>query len=403
MRFGYNVLSIPDTAEFGRHLNALQPGGMLFFQNNIDNALAVKRTFPDCHVVMRLWPDHDTPQKYPNPADWVASVSNFIGTGIIVQTQNEGGFSVGWHLALLKYLSENKINLKVGILGLNVGTPLPEQWEQAEDLLRLASSMRGQVYIVLHEYFGGIITSGFLGGWPNNAGVAPGQPGGQDFLTRWPNDPSKMTKWHVGRYEFLRNFCISKGFRCPQIIIGEFGADYTSDIGEFLRTIQSSKGPYDIVDGWRDLTTFWAQLFPKQSAAETYVAQIEYADSRIYDENVVAVLLFAYGTDGNWNTYRTDPELSRPLELYAAYRHDQPPPVPPPIALPSTTQWVKAEHRHSWSVNVREHPSQYSKVVDTIRIRSVYYWIDTPKPSNGWVVVVLPSGKVGYAWKKALL
>lgn len=333
MRFGYNVLS--KDATLRPHMEKINPGGMIYFQDQIDEAKWAKARFPNAHIMIRFWPDSDTYKKFPDPQKWVDAHSDMIGTGLIVQTMNEGGFTpeiIAWHVRLLNYLLNTGTDLRVGVLGLNVGTPKPEEWGMADEMFRLMAKMRGRVYLVLHEYFGAVVTSGIIGGDPNNAGVAHGQPGGYNLvpIANWPSNPQAQTLWHVGRYMFLKRHLASVGIPMPQIIIGEFGADYLSDIDAYLRTLHSTQGQYDIVDGWRDLWNDWRTWYNLEPG-DVYMKMAEYADKFIYGSDVVAILFFARGTNGGWKTYRTDPDLDPYIEKYVA---GNTPPVVPPVVVP---------------------------------------------------------------------
>ncbi len=339
MRFGYNVLSI-DNGLYA-HLDKINPGTMVFFQNQLDAARWAKARFPQANIVIRYWPDGETFKKYPDPAVWVQEHRDLIGSGIILQTMNEGGFGLDvvlWHEKLLRYLKDNNINLKVGILGLGVGIPRPEDWPLADNLFRLAATMRDRVYLIVHEYFGGVITSGIIGGNPDNAGVAPGTPGGKNFLplANWPLNPREYTLFHVGRIYFLKRHLDLLGIPMPQVIIGEFGADFTGDIGTWLRSLISTKGAYDTVDGWRELWDQWRRWYGQNVDVGTlYMLMGVYADRFVYDSNIVGINWFTWGTDGKWDTYRTDPDMIVPMEKYARGTLEIPwqVVVPPPVII----------------------------------------------------------------------
>lgn len=329
-RIGENVLTVDNTLR--PHMEKMNPGGMVYFQNDINEALWAKARFPKSNIVIRYWPDAETYRKWPDVTQWVAARSNLIGTGIILQTMNEGGFNpeiIAWHERLLTYLINSGIDLRVGLLGLNVGTPKPEEWPMADNMFRLMAKLRGRAFLILHEYFGSVVTSGFIGGNPNNAGVAPGQPGGTNLIpfNAWPNNPQAMTMWHVGRYKFLEHHLNLVGIPVPQIIIGEFGADYLSDIDGWLRSLHSTQGQYDVVDGWRDLWNDWRGWW-NIDPADAYMRQIAYADQKIYDENIVAIILYGRGATPDWRQYRTDPDMDTRLESYSGVV------LPPPVVIP---------------------------------------------------------------------
>lgn len=343
-RFGYNAGRVDGLLR--PHLEKINPGGMVYFQNDLNEARWAKAAFPKSNIVVRYWPDADTHIKYQNVEAWVNAHSDLIGSGLILQTTNEPAFTdalVQWHERLLTYLLNTGIDLRVGVLGLSVGVPRPEEWVKANNLFRLMEKMGDRAYLILHEYFAGVISSGIIGGYPNNAGVAPGQPGGKNLIpeANWPPNPTAGTLWHVGRYWFLKRHLAALGIRMPKVIIGEFGADYLSDIDGFLKSLKSSAGQYDSVDGWRDLHDTWRQWYNNRDPGETYMRMAAYADQHIYGEDVVAIIFYHYGDMAGWAQYRVDPDLIPYMETYA--RVVQPPlvVVPPPVVITPTPPAVK--------------------------------------------------------------
>lgn len=323
-RLGYNYLNVPDVAEEMRHARAARLGGGVFFQTQQDFARAFKADDPSRNVVIRNWPDGTVPSSVD---DWLTKNRPLSEGGLIVQTVNEVGFTsanLTFHEALLERIKRDKIDIRVGILAQSVGTPGADEWSRAEKILRLADELRDKVHIVLHEYYGGVITSGFHGGNPTLI-----QP------ETWPENTRDITLWHVGRYRFMKKFCASKGIPLPRMIIGEFGADFTGDIGLWLASLRSTKGQYDIVDGWRDLVDQWRIWWPQWDGATAYMKQVAYADKHIYiDPEIETIMLFSRWNDGSWGTYQTNPELDKLIENYQPVPPPPPPdpdPVPPPV------------------------------------------------------------------------
>lgn len=326
-RFGYNYLKVPDVKTEMEHANKANLGGGLFFQNDIEFARGFKAARPARQVVLRNYPDKTLPASVD---DWLKANQPLAEGGLIVQTVNEIGFGpdvIAFHEALLERMKRDRIRMNVGILGLSVGVPGADEWYRAEWLIRLAADLRDQVHFILHEYWGGVITSGFIGG-------NPGQ-----FIDpfSWPTDTTDLTMWHVGRYRFLKQECKKKGLPLPRIIIGEFGADYVGDIGPWLKTLPSDGGQYDSVDGWRDLISQWRRWWPKLDGASAYMMQMQYGEDHVYtDEEVELIALYARWNDGNWGTYQTNPELDQQMEDRGQAELNNPPAPPvnePPVII----------------------------------------------------------------------
>lgn len=324
-RRGYNYLNVPDVKTEMEHADKANLGGGLFFQNHIEFARNFKVARPERNVVLRNFPDRELPKSVD---DWLRLNQPLAEGGLIVQTVNEIGFGQGciaFHEALLERIKRDRIRMNVGILGLSVGVPGADEWYKAERLLKLAADLRDQVTLILHEYYGAVVTSGFIGGNPGQF-IQP---------ENWPMDTADITMWHVGRYRFLKKFCRSKGIPLPPIIIGEFGADYVGDIGDWLKTLPSDGGQYDSVDGWRDLVTQWRRWWNKWDGATAYMKQLDYAEDYVYtDEEVELILLYARWHDGNWKTYQTNPELDKQMEANGQLEAPPQPPVDePPVII----------------------------------------------------------------------
>lgn len=324
---GYNYLDVPDVAAEMEHGRRAHLGGGLFFQNHIEFARQFKADDPARRVVLRNYPDRKLPASVD---DWLKTNQPLAEGGLIVQTVNEIGFGqdvIAFHEALLERIKRDRIKMNLGILGLSVGVPGPDEWYKGERLIRLAADLRDQVHFIMHEYYGAAITTGIIGGNPLQF-IQP---------ETWPQDTSGITMWHVGRYRFLKKYCANKGLPLPRIIIGEFGADYVGDIGTWLKTLPSDGGQYDSVDGWRDLLTQWRRWWPTWDGATAYMKQAVYAKERIYtDEEIELILLYCRWNDGGWRTYQTNPELDSHMEAYGQMSTSNPNPPPkdePPVVI----------------------------------------------------------------------
>ena len=331
----YNVRQIPDKAKLSAHLRTLHDRGrlkaILFYHYEIQYARMVKQAYPDCAVILRHWPDEDIHNRM-TPEQWLGQYAPAADGGLILYTTNEPGWSdklIDWHVRLLELCPPS---IQLCILNLGVGQPQPAQWPRAARLLQLAAK-RGDI-LGLHEYAGGVITSGFLGGWPDNAGVAPtpeNKGKGRDLTTRWPSaaEAATMTTFHCGRWRFLRDYAKDVGLVLPRIVITEHGFDFTSDIGTWLNNLPRTAG-YSDINGWRTLETYWRRLFPQWDATTACFQQLAYANETLYD-GVLAQLVFDYADDPNWRNYHVYGALESHLERYNA------PVVTPPVVQPPST------------------------------------------------------------------
>ncbi len=351
-RFGHHFLSVPDKAATAAHLVNIQAAGALFYQTEQDFARQIKQALPNCHVIIRSYPDKDNVHNFPNVDDWINRNQSLGDGGLIVQTTNEIAWSqenIDWHVRLLTRIKERHLGLRVGMFALATGNPIDvDAWYMGEKLFRLVATMRDQAFMLMHSYFGGVVTSGIIGSDPQDTRYHP------DYvpMANWPTDTSKLTLFHVGRERFLLNYLKSKGIPAPRIILTEFGADYLGDIGKWLASLTSDSaraGYPDTVDGWRELETQWGKWYPGMSAPDVYMKMWAYADQHMIAPEVEAILPYGYGYDPNWTKYRTDPEMMKPLETYAQAHTIAPVPVPtppptnpppPPVPAPVTPDYV---------------------------------------------------------------
>lgn len=300
--FGYNILSIPDKAVFLAHIERLKPPALLFFQNELDFARQIKAQHPDIKILLRNWPDSDM-YKRQTPDQWLNEHAPQSEGGITLVTTNEAGLgddNIRWHVELMQKAAARKIPLCV--LNPATGTWDTNDFPRLDPLLKLASDHRDLFVIGLHSYAGAVITSGLYGGLPNNAGVQIGEPGGKNLIPRaaWPAPADGITKFHIGRHEWLVDYCKQHGFN-PRFGLTECGFDYLSDIGNWMNTLD--RGSNTSVNGWHTLRTQWMKWWPEFSTAEkAYVEQFRYAAANLL-KGLDFALFFAFGDDGNWTAY----------------------------------------------------------------------------------------------------
>jgi len=199
---------------------------------------------------------------------------------------------VKWHGTLMREAANRGIHLCV--INDGVGSPNPEQWHLYDEVLDLCANNPGLFILGLHEYAGGIITSGFVGGTPEQNGLL--KP------NNWPlgAKATAMTMWHCGRYKFLINYCKANNKPIPRIVITEAGFDETRDIIGWLNTLKRTP-PHTSIRGWRTLAVQWKEWFPQWDAQEAYYQQMRYAVDNIYNHpNVLGLNVFAWNNNFNW-------------------------------------------------------------------------------------------------------
>lgn len=312
--------------------------------DGFDFAQQIQNAAPNCIVIHRdymgVGGDDNLCQKMP-PEDWLTLQENKGDFRLYRYTCNESGWNkevIDWHIRLIKANALKKVPLRLCILNLGVGQPRPEEWEQGKELLQLASKYSAWCLIGLHEYASGIITSGFIGG-------APDDPRHTNFIpvSNWPTpaQAKTMTMWHMGRFKFLNLYCTSAGIPLPRIAITEFGFDHLGDIEAWLNTLQKTD-PYTSIRGWKSLKNQWAAWFNSLgwSSERAYAEMLEYARKAIYENtNVVGMAVFcAYLTGSDWDEF----DISKASEFQkwrTTYAQIAAPPVPiPPMEPPKPTE-----------------------------------------------------------------
>lgn len=219
-----------------------------------------------------------------------------------------------------------RYGLKVVVLNLSGGTPSPDAWKEpaAQDLLRLLDTNRDMAVIGLHEYACAVITSGFIGGYPQY--ILPDS---------WPKDVSDLTMWHCGRYRFLIRACESLGIKPPRIVITEFGFDDMSDIKGYTDMLPRTP-PYTSIRGWRSLVEAWKQLYSSTgwTALDTLFNSYKYAATVIYSHQAVeGVLIFSRGASSSiWTQF--DCEEDEVDNRLIDFANEGIPPAPPATPAP---------------------------------------------------------------------
>lgn len=331
--YGYNILNIPDKGAFLSHIRRLRPKALLFFQHEIDFARQVHDEFPDMVVIIRHWPDGEV-HKYMTATQWIDTFQSHAQGGLYLQTTNESGLDkavIDWHVQVMNLAIQRGIRLC--LLNPATGTWDNPDYAVMRPVLELAGKHRDLFIIGLHSYAGGVITSGLLGGYPINAGVAsspndaPGSKG-RNLIPQplWPKRDEILhtTTFHIGRHSWIMNYCHDNNIPMPRFALTETGFDYLGDIGAWLNTLDHSG--FDGVNGWHTLRSQWAAWWGI-SGEQAYFEQLKYAAENLLI-GLEFALLFAYGDDGSWPNYNVA-NSALPALLEGLNTTPPPPPVPP--------------------------------------------------------------------------
>lgn len=342
-RIGFNVQHTPDRSAFLSYVQKLQPKALVVI-NDLDLCKLVKSLLPATIVIHRQHPDdgrcHPGAPEYQTPEAFVAErVRQFGGVDLWAYTANEPGFNTetfDWHVRAMD--AAGKVGLKLVIGNFAVGTTPGDAagWGAASEMVRKACAARDRVILGLHEYWGGVVTSGFIGGWPDNAGVQPGTTGGKNLVptANWPASTKGMTLWHCGRFRNLEAYCTAIGIQTPRIILTEHGADALGDIKPWLDG-QPKTAPFTELRGWKSCSAAWNAWWPSWTRQRAFYEQIAYADRAIYQGSAVeAQCVFLWGhLSADWEQF--DVSDAGELQGLLLQQNTQPPVVTtPPIVTP---------------------------------------------------------------------
>jgi hypothetical protein len=323
-----------------RHLRELNPKFLLVL-DELSFAQQVKGVLPQCNVIYRdrsLHPQGDEAYAQVfSPQQFVDKVTHFADGGLILHTTNEPEFSektVVWNTQVMELLA--KKNLPAVVDGWAAGQPGDvNAWKQPfmQRHLELLNARRDLFLLNLHEYAGGVITSGFVGGHPQETQYHP------DYVqvTNWPSiqQAKSLTMWHCGRFRFLQYALESWKINWPRIVLTEHGFDMMRDIGGWLGRISRDTVKYPEASGWKSLSGQWENWWRTLGwgAEQAYFEQVAFADKVIYNGSAVeAQLLYCMGSNSpRWEAFNVQNafNLQERLVQYANAAVVAPPPAPP--------------------------------------------------------------------------
>lgn len=395
-RISVNIhgLNVPDENRLLRFLDRLQPQAVVVL-DSLDLSRNIKKRLPNTTVIWREFGskgDGDL-HKQSSAVEWLNHHTFQARDGIVQHVLNEPPFDeavIRWLTELLREAATRRIPLIVGNWA--VGNPIPEQWPMARELLQLLVEHRDLFILGLHEYAGGVVTSGLYGGYPDNAGVAPGKPGGMNLVrpSSWPNDVSNVTRYHMGRFKFLVDYCKAAKLELPRIILTEHGFDDTSDIKAWLDTLKCN-APYLNVRGWKTLQDQWSVWFGPLgwTPERAYFEQLKWANETIYAHSPVeAQCIFCWGhSSKDWFQF----DIAEAFELQSlleGYVQPQEKPMPTPVSFPENLgepmQRVVSAAKDETFINGRTGPgTDYEDILDVPNGATVKVWKESARLGMG--------------------
>lgn len=348
----YNVhaQAVTNTERLKKHLQNINPVAVLVMDGQ-GLANEIKALLPDCMVIQRFFMDadeggDDNIHTRISPEEWLKRI-HAIDKGerkTWYYVPNEPGFNeqtLGWLVRLIELnaLDPHPLSLVVGnfAVGIPPGNDPVGAWALARRLLELLDKYRAWCILGLHEYGCGVMTSGLVGGSPDD----PAHPN-YIIPENWP--PSiytpPLTTFHCGRFNFLVQYCKNIGLKPPRVILTEHGMDDLSDIKFWSSKLRVS-GSYLNIRGWKTLKDQWIEWYrftkgwqPEQA----YFEQVKWADQAIYQGSIVeAQCMFSWGyTSKNWEQFDLAyaHDFQAQLEEYVRAMGEIPEPPPPVVEPP---------------------------------------------------------------------
>lgn len=344
-RIGMNVHA--QTANFDKnklllHVERSRPPWMLVM-DGVQLCRDIQNVSPKTQVIHRAYPDEEI-WRQKTPAQWIEQKKSEIGSHSLlwVYTVNEQALPdalCNWFLEVIHLSARDEMRLVIG--NLSGGTPQASDWTRplVIELLKACNLNRSRVVLGLHEYACGVMTSGFLGGWPDNAGVAPvpdNKGKGRNLVpsANWPDrtEVNKITRFHCGRFKFLVEACALIGIPPPRIVLTEHGFDDMSDIKTWA-LLQQQTSPYTSFRGWKSLESYWRTQYSAQgwTPQRAMFEQLAYADRVLYQNSPVeGQCVFCWGHSSSmWDQFDIS-GANEFLVLVEAQTTPVPAPIPPP-------------------------------------------------------------------------
>lgn len=340
-RIGLNIHAqrVPDSGKLMRYLADTNPTTVVVL-DGVGLAKEIKALLPETMVIIREFGHEgdDSLHLQLSPEEFLKQRAHLTDGGkMLLYTTNEPGWDekiVDWHVRLMELAAKERIPLVVGnfAVGLPGGSDPVGAWALARRMLELLDEHRDLFVLGLHEYGCGVMTSGLVGG-------APDDPAHANYIwpENWPQSVEGLTQFHCGRFNFLIQYCKQAGIRPPRVVLTEHGMDDLSDIKHWSSKLKVTPG-YLNVRGWKSITEQWTDWYGGRgwSAQRAYFEQLKWADKVVYRNSIVeGQCIFSWGHSSNmWEQF----DIAEAWELHdlmRAYAKEPVPPVvePPPVVV----------------------------------------------------------------------
>lgn len=347
-RVGVNIHAqrVPDSGKLMDFLADTNPTTVVVL-DGVGLAKDIKKLLPECMVIIREFGHEgdDSLHLQMSPEEFLKQRAHLTDGGKMpLYTTNEPGWDekiINWHVRLMELAAKERVPLVVGnfAVGLPRGDDPVGAWGLARRMLELLDEHRDLFVLGLHEYGCGVMTSGLVGG-------APDDPAHPNYIwpENWPESVQGITQFHCGRFNFLIQYCERAGIRPPRAVLTEHGMDDLSDIKHWSSGLKVTPG-YLNVRGWKSLTEQWKEWWEYRhgwSAQRAYFEQLTWADKSVYQKSIVeGQCIFSWGhSSAMWEQF----DIAEAWELHDLLRGYAketalPPPVvePPPVIVTPPT------------------------------------------------------------------
>lgn len=408
--FNTHAQGVKDPTKLLAHIRKTTPAWHLVM-DGLGLAEQIKAVSPSTNVIHRnhgvTGGDDDVFAKV-SPERWLELRSKEADSGVWLMTTCEPGWGadvIAWHVRLMELCIPRKIRLVVG--NWSVGTPDPALIPMARKLFEMLDAHRDLFVLGLHEYANAVITSGFVGGAPDGYTESHDKQHHPDYQkpSTWPlnGEARILTKWHMGRYQFINDYCKAIGINPPRIVLTETGFDDVSDV-KFWSNKLPRTSPYTDIRGYKTLAAYWKQIAPEWSHDRAYFEQLRYAENNIYaGSNVEGGLIYCYGhIDPKWQPFDLEGRTEF-LELMEAYAVAKPTTKPfiTPVPMPTDAAGSIRIRVKNVQINVRSgNGTEYQDAGDLKAGQEVtlyrfpvkrdtqglnWQWVDITDKLGGWV------------------
>lgn len=345
--FGYVLQADTDfdKRRFEQHVSITKPASLTII-NNAPYAVYLKQNvIPQSEVYIRNIDidgdgndfDQYTPETYFN------KYAPLTGGVCGLQFCNEPAFNPDTAQRMLPFFQEAvKRQIKVSGPGIAVGNtpPSPDGWSYYHDFLDYVCHHPFYITLDMHEYFGGLPTSGMITRETRGGDVL--------YFSRELKKPEQWqpktiadftNTYHVGRCQHAFTYARSKGWDAPVIDISEFGADFVRDndlIETWLRGLPSIGAPN--VEGYKTLQEYWRREFPQWTLQQSFYEMLSWLWTHILKPiGVRSTRLFVWNDGSRWKNFNVsnDSALLLWFETFSIGSNIPTTPIPTPTPLPT--------------------------------------------------------------------